>query len=102
MSDYVTCENPPCDQVGPFRYCPIKGCNWIEPAEDADEIKAEDYEGLISGAEAMGVKASTRAERAYWNGYGDGVRALRQLLAAAGRKPTTPIAPSEASERGGS
>lgn len=41
------------------------------------------WEGLLSSAERMAVKADTREERAYWNGYRDGVRALRELQACA-------------------
>lgn len=26
------CTSPPCAEVGPFRYCPIKGCGWMEDA----------------------------------------------------------------------
>ena len=26
----MACENPPCAEVGPFRYCPIEGCGWME------------------------------------------------------------------------
>ena len=38
MADFVTCENPPCDQVGPFRYCPVKGCGWMDEPSDVEVV----------------------------------------------------------------
>lgn len=26
----MICTFPPCGEVGPFHYCPIKGCTWAE------------------------------------------------------------------------
>lgn len=40
------CENPPCEHVGPFRYCPIKGCGWKEPlpSQTARDVLADRIE----------------------------------------------------------
>lgn len=32
------CTNPPCDQAGPFRYCPVKGCSWTDEMTDEEAV----------------------------------------------------------------
>ena len=34
------CSNPPCSAVGPFRYCPIKGCGWMEEPTAEEAVMA--------------------------------------------------------------
>ena len=34
----TVCTNAPCEEVGPFLYCPIKGCEWVEPTPEVAPV----------------------------------------------------------------
>lgn len=44
------CGSPPCAEVGPFRYCPVRGCGWMEghsgttPPTDMAKVNSGDAE----------------------------------------------------------
>jgi hypothetical protein len=60
----MICDSPPCTQVGPFRYCPIKGCGWTEPTPCEVSVASRDSTGLESEVGQLGaVIARVPAER---------------------------------------
>ena len=32
------CDEPPCSLSGPFRYCPVKGCGWVDDPTDDEAV----------------------------------------------------------------
>lgn len=67
----MPCENPPCEQVGPFRYCPIKGCGWTE-ADGA----ATQYAAIVSEA----VRQHTSDLLGTWVAEGRDDRKIKDLV----------------------
>ncbi len=66
------CSNPPCAKVGPFRYCPVKGCEWMEDAAPKPTLRAFELhrDADVSGVSGTGIVAGGVQ-------FPDGVVALR-------------------------
>lgn len=81
------CENPPCGDAGPFRYCPINGCGWMEehavtsPPTDMAKVNSGDAEdcemcSLIEGESC-----------AFHQGVSAGVAWMSEMMKAAAEDP---------------
>lgn len=60
-ADSTTCSSPPCAEVGPFRYCPIRGCGWMEtPPTSTEQAYINEVQAEIANDETPCVVCAKR------------------------------------------
>lgn len=49
------CNKPPCEEVDPFRYCPVKGCGWMEEPPVRYCVGSFHPDGIDVDRDAQGI-----------------------------------------------